>query len=226
MEPSDAPLEQAVSELLEPINPATRGIVEGRVTDSRTGVGVTGLEVTVSGACEGSGAAGITYSDQHGAYRIEVPEGDCVLEVTYGDATTGERKIHIEAGRTLTVDLKIDHGALAAALAKDPPERCPSSKPGEVVMGSVPTQVDLDEIVRAVLDKNDILTARNKVVRAEVQDGRAVSRDALPEGYVLRTRAELEAEARRTNHDVWYLAFHYVYATNTCAAVLVGGDFV
>lgn len=215
-------------ELPEPIkpDPATLGNVEGRVTDSRTGAGVSGIEVTVSGACQGDGGFGSTYTDQHGRYRVEMPKGDCVLEGSYGDATTGERTIRIEARRALTVDLEIDHRALAGALAKDPPENCPSSKPDEVVMGSVPTPADLDDIVRAVLDKNDIADGRSKVVRTEIEDGRTVSRTALPEGYVLRTEAELEAEAKRTNSNVWYVAFYSVYATNTCARVLVGGDFV
>jgi hypothetical protein len=230
-EPSaDASLlqDKMVLELPEPTKPdrATLGNVEGRVIDSRTGAGVPGIEVTVSGACQGDGGFGSTYTDQLGRYRIEMPKGDCVLEGRYGDATTGERKIRIEPRRTLTVDLKIDHRALAAALAKDPPENCPSSKRDEVVMGSVPTHADLDDIVRAVLDKNDIPDGRSKVVRAEIEHGRTVSRNALPEGYVLQTEAELEAEAKRTNSDVWYVAFYSVYATKSCAMVLVGGDFV
>jgi hypothetical protein len=207
-------------------DPSTLGTVEGRVTDSRTGAGVVGIDVTVSGACQGDGGFGSAYTDQLGRYRIEMPKGECVVEATYGDATTGERKVRIEPSRALVVDLKIDHGALSAALAKDPPENCPTSKPTEVVVGSEPSQSELDEIVRAVLDRNDIPDGRTKVVRAEIEHGRTVSPNALPKGYVLQTEADLESEAKRAKSDVWYVAFYSVYATKTCARVLVGGDFM
>jgi hypothetical protein len=207
-------------------DPSTLGIVEGRVTDSRTGAGLAGIDVTVSGACQGDGGFESAYTDQLGRYRIAMPKGDCVVEGTYGDATTGERRVRIDPRRALTVNLEIDHGALAAALAKDPPENCPTSKPNEVVVGSEPSQTDLDEIVRAVLDRNDIPDARTKVVRTEIGHGRTVSPNALPRGYVLQTEADLESKAKRSQSNVWYIEFYSVYATKTCARVIVGGDFV
>ena len=206
--------------------PSTFGIVEGRVTDSRTGAGLVGIDVTVSGACQGDGGFGNAYTNQLGRYRIAMPKGECVVEATYGDATTGERTVRIEPSRTLVVDLEIDHDALSAALSKDPPENCPSSKPNEVVIGNEPSQSELDEIVRAVLERDDIPDARTKVVRAEIEHGRTVSPTALPMGFVLQTNADLEAEVKRAHNDVWYVAFYSVYATKTCARVLVGGDFI
>lgn len=154
-------------ELPEPAkpDPAALGKVEGRVTDSRTGAGVAGLEVTVSGACQGDGGFGSVYTDQLGRYRIEMPKGDCVVEGNYGDASTGERTVRIEPRQTLIVDLEIDHRTLAAALAKDPPENCPGSKQNEMVLGSEPPQSDLDDIVHAVLDQNDIPDGRSKIAR-------------------------------------------------------------
>lgn len=187
---------------------------------------MVGMNVTVSGACQGDGGLGSAYTNQLGHYRIEMPSGDCVVEAVYGDATTGERTVRIDPRQTLVLDLEIDHGALSAALAKDPPENCPSSKPNEVVEGSEPSQSDLDAIVHAALDRNDIPDGRTKVVRTEIEHGRTVSPNALPKGYVLQTEADLESEAKRSQSNVWYVAFYSVYATKTCARVPFGGDFV
>lgn len=194
--------------------------------DARTGRGLVGIDVVVSGACQRGGMFASAYTDQRGRFRLEMPAGECTVEGSYGDATTGERSIRIEAQRTLTVDLKIDPGALAAALANDPPENCPGSKRQEVIIGNQPSQRDLDDIVRAVLDEGTIPDGRTTVVRAEIGEGRTISASALPETYVLQTRAELEAEAKRTNTNVWYIAFDELHATATCARVAVGGNFV
>jgi hypothetical protein len=224
--PAPPELELTLPEPAPEPDPTTLGRVEGRVLDTRTGRGLVGIDVVVSGACQRGGMFASAYTDQLGRFQLEMPAGECTVEGSYGDATTGEHSIRIEAQRTLTVDLEIDPRALAAALAKDPPENCPGSKRHEVIVGNQPSQRDLDDTVREVLDGGNVPDQRASVVRAEIEGGRTVSASALPEAYVLQTRAELEAEAKRTNADVWHIAFYELHATATCARVAVGGNFV
>ena len=86
---------------------AQTGQVTGTVTDAQTGDPVPSASVLVVGTTLGSS------TDVDGRFRIDdVPAGDQTLRVSFVGYTTRQVPVSVAAGRTATVDVELEGGAI------------------------------------------------------------------------------------------------------------------
>jgi hypothetical protein len=208
------------------------GAVEGLVVDARTGAALAGVDVTIGGPCRGGDDVAWTLTDEHGFYRVELGRGICDLSARFGAASADRDGFEIRPAQTIVVDLTLDHAKVRAALRKDPPVHCPSSRPNAIIEGHTTSQADLDAVAAAVLersatDKGWIPDAGDTAfVLAEIGPGRHLTTLALKPGFILKTKDALQADADRLGTDVRYIDFWSIYSDGTCAIVSVRGSLM
>lgn len=206
-----------------PAAPPADAVIEGRVVDPKTGIGVEG--VTIASGLRGSsgGAAGI--SDANGHYRIEVPHGVHDMAAYYRVKTFEPGTVEVRPHEVARFDFQIEY-------EPEPVEVPPCAGPIRKA-----SSAEVEALVAAVLaryleDRSSIMGGRLVPERgplhvvAEV-DGRAIlAPTAIPAGasrvIVLTTHRELEARARRTQMHIRYLALRVEEARTGCAVVHVG----
>lgn len=214
-------------------NALPAGELEGRVLDSKTSGPVPG--VMIFAFCHGADLR-LAITDETGQYRLGVPAGTCNVDADVGTAAITKTVEVVDSGPT-HLDLELDHAELLQALRDEPPDHCPGSRPGDVVLGHTTSQADIDALASVVLARivagqealADQGTSTTYVV-GELRGGQRLGPAALPQGtsrtFVLKTRAEVQAEADRSGAEINYLDFESIYSDGTCALVRGGGDFV
>lgn len=209
-------------------------ILSGRVVDSKTRAGIAGAEVIAFPPSPVGQTITLhdsaTVTDEHGAYRIALAPTTYDLVASVDAARDVHDQVVLASGTTAE-DFVLDHDAVISARNTRPPLACPGSPPATVVRGHSASQDQIDEVARAVLGRAGTIPATIPDARsiAEVQaeiespaERRLTSR-AAPVGSALRTHEELQAEADRTGHDVWYVSFSQLDTDGSCAVVEVGG---
>lgn len=212
--------------------PRRVGVVEGYVLDSETNAPLPGADIDLG--------PGLTITDEHGYYRVELDPGHDRAFAGVGTATSDIVPVDINEGRVTRLDFRLDHAELVTSLQDDPPVSCPSSAPGAVIEGHTTSQADIDSIARSVLqrfvaDRSTMashgLRLDNTVyVQVELEHHHRISASAFPSvagrRFVARTRAELQDEAERTGKEVRFIDIWRIYSDGTCGMVWVGLDYV
>jgi hypothetical protein len=226
----------ACSSVTVPSRPSTSiGVVEGHVTDARTGEVLAGVGIDLW--CTASRQAQTAITDEHGRYRVELQRDACKMMVHFGIPST-KRTLAIEPGKVTRLDFAFPHDVVVEERRFSPPVRCPSSPPDAVIAGHTTSQADIDAVVAAVLqrfatDRSTVpdaaLLGRGDVrVASELvaMPKRSLDPRSLPPHFVGATLHELRAEADRLGGKVTFLSFGSVDSDGSCAIVTAGVDVV
>ncbi|MFM7822686.1 MAG: carboxypeptidase-like regulatory domain-containing protein, partial [Bacteroidota bacterium] len=76
--------------------------LKGRVTDSKTGLTIPGVTISIVGTTSG------TVTDIEGKYQMELPRGESTLEVRFIGYKTLTNKIDIQGDKPITVDIRLE----------------------------------------------------------------------------------------------------------------------
>lgn len=76
--------------------------LKGRVTDSKTGLTIPGVTISIVGTTSG------TVTDIEGMYQMELPKGESTLEVRFIGYKTLTNKIDIQGDKPITVDIRLE----------------------------------------------------------------------------------------------------------------------
>jgi hypothetical protein len=87
------------------------GVVQGQVTDQKTGGRLAG--VTVVAASPTTAATGTALTDENGSYRIELPKGTYTVTFYYGDAVAERANVSVVVGKTSPLSQKLKQDLVA-----------------------------------------------------------------------------------------------------------------
>jgi hypothetical protein len=112
---------------------ATTGVMQGKITDSKTGEPLPGVTVVAtSPALAGSGSA---ITDEHGAYKITgLPAGEYLTTFYYADLTVERRGITIARNKMTPVHQKLDMSRAKGEVIRIV-DRAPPIDPTSTVQG-------------------------------------------------------------------------------------------
>jgi hypothetical protein len=211
--------------------PVRDALIEGELVDATTGLDAEGG--VVSAKPVGRIDPETTWiSDAAGRYRLELPAGGYQVVVYYGDTVVDRGTVQARARDTLTLDVAIDHAAVAEASAAAQRHSCPKQ-----AVETPTSSARVETLVATVLDRfatdastipdGHLVPAQGTVYVAEEIDPIArVPASALPRSrtqtFVLTTLHDLQGVADRARSDLYYLRFTYAAIDGSCATVDVG----
>jgi hypothetical protein len=215
------------------------GLITGHVRDRTTLAYVAGVRVEVwLGAIHNGRSGGLSVSDEHGYFFVDTDPGSGFVIPDDSDGMSPHPFL-LRAGEALSIDVTIDPAQLAESRKNAPPDTCPSSVVGTIVKGHSTSQSDLDDLVRAVLERSGTDEAAIPEGAVSLEGGEPILLDveagprqvfttrALPSTrYELRTRAELQQQAETSHKRVGFIDVGSVYSNGSCAMLSLGGDYV
>jgi hypothetical protein len=218
----------------------TLGWLKGTATDAQTHEPVQG--VYVEAPVDSDGWAPSALTDDDGRYKLYYPEGQHTVSVKlYTEEAAFQRQVTIKRGKTTTLDLQIAHTeVLKDREAQEQVERdaarekaaraCPPPKPGETPAATA----DIPALVGSLLryyathpkemmdwpDRGNVFVLGDVTVDGAVHHLDPASlRPLAPKRFIIRTKAQIQAEADQHETRVMYVYFNAIELERTCALV-------